>query len=174
MAVTAGTQQGKVQKLKSRAARAIKLPQRRNIRSIGTDAAGIHRQSQILCLLNAQPGIIQFSQTITFRGNQPISSREIHRARRPVRAPALSYNGGKIIPVPSIPHIPPNAPGSSVPVTLLDAGIALSVTRISREHRSVPRLVWRRAAQDSSGADSNSIVVRKSPQKTSCIDKVIG
>src|ERR1700679_3853143 len=136
MAVTAGTQQGKVQKLKSRAARAIKLPQRRNIRSIGPDAAGIHRQSQILCLLNAQPGIIQFSQTITFRGNQPIASREIHRARRPVRAPALSYNGGKIIPA--------------------------------------PRLVWRRAAQDSSGADSNSIVVRKSPQKTSCIDKVIG
>jgi hypothetical protein len=161
-------------KLKSRTASAIELTQRRNIWPVRTDAAGIHRQTQIFRLLDAQPGVVQFRETITFRGNQSIAARKIHRTRRPVCAPALSYDGCKIIPVSSIPHVPPNAPGSSGPVTVLDAGIALSVTRISRETSSSPRLVWRRATQASSGADSNSIVVRKSHQKILCIDKVIG
>ena len=134
MTIPAGKRQEKnLKKLESRAAGPIELPQRRNVRAVRrTDAPCIYRQTQILRLLNAQPSIVQLSETITFRGNQSITARKIHRTRRPVRAPALSCNCGEIVPVPSIPHIPPKAPGPSAPVTVLDAGIALSVTRISQ------------------------------------------
>jgi hypothetical protein len=123
-------QQEKAPSLKSRAAGPIELPKRRNVGPVRTDPAGVYRQSQILRLFNAQPCVVQLSEAITFGGNQAIAAREIHRTRRPVRAPPFPYNGGKIIPVSTIPHVPPDAPGSSDPVTELDAGIALSVTRI--------------------------------------------
>ena len=136
MAVVAGTSKEKHQEkapgLKSRAAGSIELPKRRHVGPIRTDAPGVYRQSQILRLFNAQAGVVQLSQAITFRGHQTIAARKIHRTRRPVRAPTLPYNGSKIIPVSTIPHVPPDAPGSSDPVTELDAGIALSVTRIFR------------------------------------------
>jgi hypothetical protein len=163
-----------LKKLESRAAGPIELPQRRNVRAIRTDAPCIYRQTQILRLLNAQPSIVQLSETITFRGNQSIAARKIHRTRRPVRAPALSYNCGEIVPVPSIPHYSPQCPGS------ISSGHGIGCWHRAfgnsnfAEHRGDASLVWRRAAQAPSGADSNSIVVRKSHQKILCIDKVIG
>jgi hypothetical protein len=101
-------------KLEPRTAGAIKVPERCDVRSIRTNASSINRQTQIFGLFDAHARFIEFGQAIAFSGNQPVPAREVHRARRTVCAPALSYDYEKIVPVSSIPHIPPNASGSSV------------------------------------------------------------
>jgi hypothetical protein len=116
-------------KLESRTAGAIEVPQRGDVRSIRAHASGVNRQTQVFGLFDAHACFIQFGQAIALRGNQLVPAREIYRTRRAVRAPALSHDYKKIVPVSSIPHISPQRFRIIFPQSGdLDAGADLSVT----------------------------------------------
>src|ERR1700732_2403 len=88
----------------ARASRADEFAKRSYIWSVGTDATGIHGQAEIFRLLDAKAGVVELSEAVTFRGNQAVAPRQIHRARRPARIPRLSYDVEEVVPISPIPH----------------------------------------------------------------------
>src|SRR5277367_7063364 len=104
--------------LETRAAGAIELAERGDVGTVGADAAGIHGQTEIFRLLDAQAGLIQFGEAVAFRGHQTIAVRKIHGTRRAMCAPPFPDNQEEVVPVSSIPHtFLPRCPGAGIGCT---------------------------------------------------------
>src|SRR5271155_4156784 len=109
--------------LETRAAGAIELAQRGDIRAVGADAAGVHGQTEIFRLLDAQAGLVQFGEAVAFRGHEAIAVRKVHGTRRAMRAPPFPDNQEEVVPVSSIPHaFLPSCPGGGIGCTPGDLG----------------------------------------------------
>src|SRR5271163_3021670 len=109
--------------LETRAAGAIELAQRGDIRAVGADAAGVHGQTEIFRLLDAQAGLVQFGEAVAFRGHQAIAVRKVHGTRRAMRAPPFPDNQEEVVPVSSIPHtFLPSCPDAGIGCTPGDLG----------------------------------------------------
>jgi hypothetical protein len=55
-------------------------------------------------LFDAEAGIIELGQAVTLGRRQAVASRQVDRARRAMRVPALSNDIEELVPVSPIPH----------------------------------------------------------------------
>ena len=55
---------------------AKEFTKRSDIRAVRTDAACVHRQTEIFRLLDAQAGFIQLGEAVTFGGHQAVAARQ--------------------------------------------------------------------------------------------------
>src|ERR1700693_4757436 len=90
--------------LEARAGSSDVVSERRDIRSVGSHAARVNRQTQVLCLFDAEAGIVELRQAVALGRRQAVASRQVDRARRAMRVPALSNDIEELVPVSPIPH----------------------------------------------------------------------
>src|ERR1700728_4662080 len=125
----------------TRAAGAIELAERGDVGTVGADAAGVNRQTQIFGLLDAEAGLVQFGEAVAFRRYQAVTVRQIHGTRRAMRAPPFPYDQEEVVPVSSIPHeILPSCPGAGIGCTPGDFGsMKIRATCASDPGKALPK-----------------------------------
>ncbi len=80
------------------------IPKRGDVGAVGADATRVHWQSKKLGLFDAEACIVQFSQAISFSRGEAVAQGSVHRTRRPIHLPALSYDMEEIVPISPVPH----------------------------------------------------------------------
>lgn len=84
--------------------RAHKIPQHCYVRSVRSDAAGIHRQAETLRLVEVHSRIIQLGQAVARRRQYSIHPRRIHGPRRPMALPWSLRQFVKLLPIAFVPR----------------------------------------------------------------------
>jgi hypothetical protein len=80
------------------------VSQRCNVRPIGTDAAGVNGKAEALRLIDAQTGVVEFSEAVAFGGREAVGPGTVHRTERAAHVPSLSHDIEEIVPISTVPH----------------------------------------------------------------------
>ncbi|MGD0303193.1 MAG: hypothetical protein ABSC71_00025 [Candidatus Acidiferrales bacterium] len=93
--------------LEAGTASANEIAQRADVWAVGANATRIDRQAEQLGLLDAQTGVVEFGETITFGGHNTIAARERNRPRRTMTNTAPLHNIEEVVPITPGPHSAP-------------------------------------------------------------------
>jgi hypothetical protein len=88
----------------ARAGGADEFAQGGNVGAVGADAAGVHGEAESFGLLDAEAGVVQFSEAVPFGGDEAIAARTVHGTQRAMVVPALAYDIEEVVPVSPVPH----------------------------------------------------------------------
>ena len=85
------------------ARRAHEVPQHRDIRSVGADAAGIHRQTETLGEIEVHTGVVQFRQAKALCRQYPVQTGWVNWPWGPVALPRPARQFVKLLPIAFVP-----------------------------------------------------------------------
>jgi len=83
---------------------ADKIAQHSDVGTVGTDAAGIHGETEALGEIKINAGIVEFRQTETLGGQHAVQTRGIDGPGRAVTLPGAARQFVKLLPIAFVPR----------------------------------------------------------------------
>jgi|SRR5580692_4747880 hypothetical protein len=85
------------------ARRPHEVPQHRNVRAVGADAAGVYGQTELFGQIQIHTRIVQLRQAKALRGQHSVKTSRVDRTGRPMPLPGSAGQFVKLLPIAFVP-----------------------------------------------------------------------
>src|SRR5579872_4797505 len=76
-----------------------------HVGTVRANPAGVNGQSKALGLLDAQAGIVELREAVTFGGEHSVTPGHIYWPRRTTHIPSLAHQVKEVVPISPVPHV---------------------------------------------------------------------